>query len=173
MTGVQTCALPIYFANDPNATDFVLQLPISTTICGYETCCAQKFTEDHYQQLQEKNTPISRYLSHEIYSWFKLNWKNPQNLHLGRGFYPFDPTAIAYLLKPELFQGLLIPVVHDTVPSTFKGSTKFKFSLKTRVDRFKWAKRRDLSSQEKKTWVNWTLKIKSKEFMDLLMSRLF
>ena len=160
------------FANDPNATDFVLKLPIPTTVCGYETCCAQKFTNYYYKQLQEKNTPRSRYLTQEIYSWFKLNWKSPQKIHLGRGFYPFDPTAIAYLLQPDLFKGILIPVSHDTVLPTVTGSTGFKFSLNTRVDKVKWAERKSTSLQDKKIWVNWILKIKSKAFMELLMSRL-
>lgn len=161
------------FANDPNATEYVLHLPIPTFICGYEVCCAQKFTRDHYRQLQEKSTLRSRYLTHEIYSWFKLNWKNPQKLHLGRGFYPFDPTAIAYLLKPELFQGILIPATHDTVPSDFQGATRFKFALKTRVDRVQWAQRKVLTPQEKQTWVHWALKIDSQKYMKLLLSRLY
>ncbi|MHA1673377.1 MAG: nucleoside hydrolase [Promethearchaeota archaeon] len=160
------------FANDPNATDFVLKLPIPTTICGYETCCAQKFTKFHYEKLEENNTPRSRFLTQEIYSWFKLNWKSPQKLHLGRGFYPFDPVAVAYLLKPELFKGVLIPVYHDSIPSTFKGSTNFKFSLNTRIDKVKWAERRSASQQDKETWVNWTLRIESDEFMELLLRRL-
>ncbi len=161
------------FANDPNATDFVLPLPLPTFICGYETCCAQKFTQHHYRQLQGKSTPRSRYLTHEIYSWFKLNWKNLQKLHLGRGFYPFDPTAIAYLLKPGIFQSILIPATHDTISSDFQGATRFKFTLKTRVDRGKWAQRKVLTPQEKKTWVHWTLKIDSQKFMELLLSRLY
>lgn len=161
------------FANDPNATNFVLQLPVPTTICGYEVCCAQKFTNIQYRQLQKKNSSRARYLTKEIYSWFKLNWKSPQKLHLGKGFYPFDPTAIAYLLKPDLFKGILLPVSHDTITNTFQGSTKFKFSLHTRVDRTQWDQRHNLSLTEKKSWVNWTLKINSQEFMDLLLSRLY
>ena len=161
------------FANDPNATDYVLQLPIPTTVCGYETCCAQKFTDHHYQLLREKKTPRAKYLMKEIYSWFKLNWKNPQKLHLGRGFYPFDPTAIVYLLYPEFFKGIMIPATHDMIPSDYQRETKFKFALKTRVDRTKWARRHKLSPLKKKKWVNWTLKIDSKEFMEVLLARLY
>jgi inosine-uridine nucleoside N-ribohydrolase len=87
-----------------------------------------------------------------------------------KGFPPHDPTAIAYLIKPELFETELFPVIHTNLNK--KKYRKFDFSSKTLVDEELKAKEAEISKQEKQNWVNWALKIKSAEFMELLLERL-
>ncbi len=157
------------FANDPPATDFVLKSALPTTICGYETCMAQKFTKAHYKLLKTKKTPRSDYLVKNIKGWLKLN-SIVKKKGEERGFYPFDPTAIAYVIRPDLFESELLPVSHTNID---KGKhRKLDFSSITVMDEEMKAMKAELSEQELKTWVNWTLQIKSSKFMELLMERL-
>lgn len=156
------------FANDPASTDYVLNLPIPTVICGYETCMAQKFTREHYDQLKEKKTPRADFIVKEIKSWLKIN----ETVSKGpvKGFYPFDSVAITYVLRPDLFESIKIPVFSTNVHK--KLYRKLDFSTKTLKNQELWSKRDTLAESEKATWVNWTIKINSNEFMNLLMERL-
>jgi non-specific riboncleoside hydrolase len=149
------------FANDPSATNYVLNLPITSVICGYEVCMAQKFTREHYNQVKEKNTPRSNFIIKEIKSWLKLNEIfGKGNI---KGFYPFDCVAISYVIQPDLFiESEEIPVYSTNTHK--KRPWKLDFSTKTY--------RKEKKSAKKETWVTWTKKIDSKSFMKLLMQRL-
>ncbi|MHA1110916.1 MAG: nucleoside hydrolase [Promethearchaeota archaeon] len=158
------------FANDPASTDYVLQLPIPTVICGYETCMAQKFTRDNLTALELKKTSRSNPMIKEIKGWLKLN-EMVMKKGESRGFYPFDPVAIAYVLRPDLFESDKIPVTSTNVDK--KKYKKFDFSTKTYVNQDVLDQKESLSDSEKLSWVDWTMKIDSDKFMELLMERLF
>jgi inosine-uridine nucleoside N-ribohydrolase len=157
------------FANDPAATEFVLNLPIKKAICGFETCKAQKFTDHHYQILKVRHSARSEYIVHGIRSWLQIRKLFSKNGH-EKGFYPYDSTAIAYLIRPDIFQSENIPVNHT---NTEKQKIRiFDFSSITQIDQKRLDQKDHLTLQEKKSWVDWTMKIDSKIFMDLLMERL-
>jgi len=157
------------FANDPSATDYVLNLPIPTAICGYEVCLAQKFTRSHYNILRKRETARSVYLTKEIKTWLKLN-----ELFLKgevKGFYPVDCVAITYSLHPEWFEFKKLPIhltnVHKNNPR------KLDFSTKSYINQELWTKKDTLNESEKQTWVDWAITIDSEKFMELLIERLY
>ena len=160
------------FANDPAATDFVLQTPIKKIICGLEVCTAQKFTSTHYNRLRCGKYPLQNYLLHGIRNWLALNRCATVPLSKG-GFFPFDPTAIAYILEPTLFQTVLIPARHVnpikkpqiTPPLLFPG-------WKTYIDPNQWQNRNKIKTKKMNAWSNWALKIDSERFMELLLTHL-
>jgi inosine-uridine nucleoside N-ribohydrolase len=149
------------FANDPAATQFVLDLSIPTVICGYETCMAQKFTREHYNLLKQKNTIRTRLMVKEIKGWLRLN----ELVIRGKpkGFYPFDTVAIAAVLKPELFKSEKMSVYSTNVDK--KKYKKFDFSTKTH--------QKANSTSDSDSSVFWTKEINSKAFLQLLMDRLY
>lgn len=158
------------FANDPAATEYVLNLSIPTVICGYETCMAQKFTREHYNLLKLKRTPRSEFIVKKIKAWLKINELGSKNGDL-KGFYPFDPVAIAYMLRPDMFESDKIPVSSTNVDK--KKYRKLDFSSISYKNQNLWEKREKLSDPEKHSWVDWTMKIDSEKFMELLMERLY
>ena len=158
------------FANDPASTQYVLDLPIPTVICGYETCMAQKFTRDNLNALKLKKSPRSETMVKEIKGWLKLNEMVTKKGE-SKGFYPFDPVAISYVLRPGLFESQKIPVYSTNVDK--KKYKKFDFSTKTHINQDLLAQKDTLSESEKLSWVDWTKKIDSDKFMELLMDRLF
>ncbi len=158
------------FANDPAATQFVLDLSIPTVVCGYETCMAQKFTRGHYELLKQKDTPRSITMAKEIKGWLKLNEKVSKKGE-DRGFYPFDPVALCAVLRPDWFESQSIPVYSTNVDK--KKYRKFDFSTKTHINQDKLNQKETLSEYERLSWVDWTMKIDSKKFMELLMKLLY
>lgn len=149
------------FANDPAATQFVLDLSIPTVVCGYETCMAQKFTREHYEILKKKDTLRTRLMVKEIKGWLKMNELIFRSKP--KGFYPFDTIAITYLLNPDLFKSDKISVYSTNVDK--KRYKKFDFSTKTH--------QRDNSTDDTGSSVFWTKKINSEAFLRLLIDRLY
>jgi inosine-uridine nucleoside N-ribohydrolase len=157
------------FASDPLATDFVLHQSIPTYIFGLEVCTAQKFTAEHYNQLKEKCTPRARYIVKGIRSWLVLNRAFTGN-GKNSGFFPFDATAIAYLIKPEIYHTVLCPAYH--VHGSRLNFLKFNPLIQTKIEDY-WNQRKSLPLEKKNTWVHWALKINSDGFMKLMLDRLF
>lgn len=155
------------FYHDPAATDFVLTREVPTRVFGLEVCCAQQFTEVHFQRLRDhaRKDPVCRYLLQHARRWLLLNKLS----HGGRrhtGFYPFDPVAVAYLIAPELYRFVRVPLRHT--PGRY---SELDFRLKTYVDRAAWAEHAGRRGKPA-SWVHYATRIDSPAFMDLLLDRL-
>ncbi len=165
------------FACDPKSVNFVLQQQIKTTICGLEVCQAQKFKDEHYitlnSELQEaiKKSDLSKgkkmaFLIKKIRGWLILNRISSFPPQKG-GFFPFDPTAIAYIINPDLFKGINVPAHIPFPKKRIFSNFRFNPLLKTRINQENWGK-----NQDRNSWVNWLLHIKSEEFMELMLDTL-
>lgn len=157
------------FVNDPAATEFVLSLPIPTLICGLEVCTAQKFTIDHYNMLRHFRTPRTDYRIPGIWGWLVLN-RITSTTTKQVGFFPFDPTVIAYLVQPSLFHSVRLTAHHSIPKMVLPFALPFRVDCRTYIPRTDWDSGR--AAAQNQTWVRWTLKINSAAFMELLLQRL-
>jgi non-specific riboncleoside hydrolase len=157
------------FANDPDAADFVLNFPLPKVVCGLEVCCAQRFTKAHLKQVEARNTARSKYITSGIQGWLKFN-SLFSKLGGDRGFFPFDPTAIAYLLQPDLFTLELFPI--SVMGKSKSRIWKFDLTNKAIIDKNRMHLADNITDNQKKSWVRWAQTIQSHEFMNLLLDRL-
>ncbi len=154
------------FGNDGAATDVVLQAELPKFISGFEVCLKQKFTTAHYDKLREHSTPRTRYLLQGLRTWLWINRLTSAGSLSKGGFYPFDPTAIAYLIRPDLYHSVQIPARHvhkNKGPLPWRSSKAWTY-----VDKTAWETRR-----KETWWSNWALRINSTAFLDLLLERLY
>lgn len=154
------------FANDAKATQTVLNRAIPTTVLGLDVCCAQQFTNPHFDQLRHfaVKDPLGKYLLANIRKWLIMN-KLMHGARRSSGFYPFDPVAVAVLLDPNLFKFVNIPLKH-----TLGKWPLSYFSLRTYIPRDKWVE--GINNGDRESWVNYAIRIESKRFMNLLLSRI-
>jgi len=87
------------FSSDGLATKIVLDQDIDTTIIGLDVTSQVCFSDVHYVALQQAETSMAKFLAKHLKYWLILN-----KILLGRGFYPHDPIAVAYLIKKSLFK---------------------------------------------------------------------
>jgi len=154
------------FGSDGPATDAVLLAPIPKFIAGLEVCTAQRFTTAHYARLRARNTPRTRYLLQGIRKWLWINRLLKAGSRSRGGFFPFDPTAIAYLICPFLFKWIYVPARHI---HKYKGPLIWRYGRNwTYIDRIAWETRR-----VEPWWSRWGWRINSSEFLDLLIERLY
>ncbi|MHA1731706.1 MAG: nucleoside hydrolase [Promethearchaeota archaeon] len=155
------------FQNDARATNLVLGLGVPTRVFGLDVCCRQQFTNREYDRLREfaRDSPLGRYLIVHSRKWLILN----KLAHGGRkssGFYPFDPVAVSYLVRPQLFEFARVPLRHTSGrwPWSFLG-------LKTYVDLAEWEAARG-SQRKPDWWAYYATGIDSEGFMELLLERI-
>lgn len=164
--GGKVNAFEFNFGNDGPATDAVLQAPIPKFIAGIEVCTAQRFTTAHYALLRTRDTPRTRYLLQGIRNWLWIN-RLASAGSLGRGgFFPFDPTAIAYLIRPAIFKSIRVPARHV---HKYKGPFFWRYGgAWTYLDKQAWQ-----AQKVEPWWSRWGWRIDSVAFLDLLLERLY
>ncbi len=154
------------FGNDGPATDAVLQTPIPKFIAGLEVCTAQRFKTVQYAQIRTRDTPRTRLLLQGIRKWLWINRLASAGSLSRGGFFPFDPIAIAYLIRPSLFKSIRVPARHV---HKYKGPFIWRLGgAWTYLDRQAWQARK-----AEPWWSRWGWRIDSTSFLDLLLERLY
>lgn len=142
------------FHKDGPATTIAMKADCKKTLFTMDLCSQAVFKKEHLEMIREKNTPMSKYLSKVIPPWLLLNqlvfWKG--------GFFPWDPIAMSYLFKPELFDERYFSF--DTVDDGIKSGKMF--NLKEHIN----------PTEEKEKLFNIPQKMNATAFMDLLMEDL-
>lgn len=87
------------FFKDGIAAKTVLTYPVQKTLFPIDICMQVTFSWNDYSRLRAMHNPVSDYLSKNIFSWLLLNMP----VTGGRGFYPWDTVAAAYVLDRNLF----------------------------------------------------------------------
>jgi len=155
------------FSNDPIATKIILEMPkninVKIRIMGLEVCTAQFFSKKHIQELRKRNKDFSQFLYKKIRSWYKLN-RFLHGFKRNTGFYPFDPTAILSLIRPKYIEYKKVLLDFQIPKYFFTANPKIKTILIKTINEDK--NKKDIN------YIEWAIKINSKEFMNLLISRL-
>ncbi|MHA2396551.1 MAG: nucleoside hydrolase [Candidatus Thorarchaeota archaeon] len=88
------------FHMDGRAASLVLEAPIPKTVIPMDCVTHSVFQQQHLEELQQNDTEFSQYLVEVIEPWLIAN----RRIHFRKkGFFPWDPVAVGYLLRPELF----------------------------------------------------------------------
>ncbi|MHA1898883.1 MAG: nucleoside hydrolase [Promethearchaeota archaeon] len=155
------------FANDPIASKIILKLPertpIKIKVMGLEVCTAQFFSKKYMNILKNKGSKFSQFLYENIRSWFKLN-RFLHGFRKGTGFYPFDPTAILSLIRPNYLKYKKVVLDFRIPKHFFTANPKTKTMLLETIDEEK--------EKANNNYIEWATKIDSERFLDLLISRL-
>lgn len=85
------------FFMDSPASRTVLTSAANITLFPIDVCMQATFSWKDFAKLRTLRSPVSDYLCKNIFSWLLLN--TPVT---GRGFFPWDTVAAAYLLNKEL-----------------------------------------------------------------------
>ena len=144
------------FHCDGKAAKQVIDSPIPKTLITMDVCSQAVFQQRHLERIQANKTDVSRYLAEKIPMWLNLNRKV---FFRKKGFFPWDPVAVAYLLDPTLFD-----------------SNPFRFSVAetgARRGRLLGAKPVNSFQPEQGAYpINVPLKLDGERFMELLLNRL-
>ncbi len=144
------------FHCDGKAARQVIDSPIPKTLLTMDVCSQAVFQQQHLHRIQESNTAVARYLAEKIPMWLNLNRKV---FFRKKGFFPWDPVAVAYLLDPTLF---------DENPYTLTiAGTGIRRGRMLNIE-----KQSSFDSRNGKQPVNIPLKLDGKRFMELLLKRL-
>lgn len=87
------------FFKDGNAAKTVLTYPAKKILFPVDICMQATFSWRDYATLRAIRNPVSDYLCENIFSWLMLNMPYTA----GRGFYPWDTVAAAYIADGNLF----------------------------------------------------------------------
>jgi purine nucleosidase len=141
---------------DGEAARKVIEAPIPKTLITMDVCSQAVFQNRHLRQVQKGDSVVARYLAEKIPMWLNLNRKV---FFRKKGFFPWDPVAVAYLIDPTLF---------DENPYTLSvaatGIRRGRLLNIERQDSFK--------QQGKRHPVNVPQKLDGERFMELLLDRL-
>ncbi len=99
---------PVAEANikgDPHAADIVFTLPMNVTMIGLDVTTKVIINEQHLSQIKADSRAYGDFIYN--ISRFYLDFYRSSGVN---GMYAHDPTAVAYLLKPELFTTVHAPV---------------------------------------------------------------
>jgi inosine-uridine nucleoside N-ribohydrolase len=141
---------------DGKAAKRVIDTPIPKTLITMDVCSQAVFQYQHLRKIQEGTTAVARYLAENIPMWLDLNRKV---FFRKKGFFPWDPVAVAYLLDPALF---------DKNPYTFTvADTGIRRGRLLNIQ-----KHNSFDQQEKRVPINVPLQLDGVRFMELLLSRL-
>jgi purine nucleosidase len=89
------------FHMDGRAASLVLNAPIPKTVIPMDCVTHSVFQQQHLDELQQNDSEFSHYLVEVIEPWLIAN----RRIHFRKkGFFPWDPVAAGYLLRPELFE---------------------------------------------------------------------
>lgn len=144
------------FHSDGKAASRVMQEPIPKTLITMDVCSQAVFQDRHLSILRENDTRVSKFLAREIAPWLKTN---KRIFFRKKGFFPWDPVAASYLLKPALF---------DSNPYALAVS-----EAGYRAGRLLHPKRLDSFDRAEDFFpVNLPLRLDCEGFMDLFLERL-
>ena len=114
------------------------------------------FQDRHLQRIQKSDTAVARYLTEKIPMWLNLNRKV---FFRKKGFFPWDPVAVSYLIDPTLF---------DKNPFTFTvAGTGIRRGRLHDCE-----KQSSFDRQGDRYPINVPLKLDGNRFMELLLNRL-
>jgi len=141
---------------DGKAAKQVIDSPIPKTLITMDVCSQAVFQRRHLRKIRESDTAVARYLAENIPMWLNLNRKV---FFRKKGFFPWDPVAVAYLLDPTLF---------DKNPFTFTvAETGIRRGRLLDIK-----KQSSFDQKERQVPINVPLKLDGERFMELLLSRL-
>lgn len=88
------------FFKDGIAAKTVLTYPVRKILFPVDICMQTTFSWRDFLKLRGVHNPVSDYLCKNIFSWLMLNIPYTA----GRGFYPWDTVAAAYIVNEALFR---------------------------------------------------------------------
>ncbi len=141
---------------DGKAAHHVIASPIPKTLITMDACSQAVFQTRHLEKIKEVDSPVARYLAEKIPMWLNLNRKV---FFRKKGFFPWDPVAVAYLIEPTLF---------DQNPYTFSVT-----ETGIRRGKLKHIEKQNSFAQQAEHYpINVPLKLDGDRFMQLLLDRL-
>lgn len=158
-----TFAFPLFsffgefnFHNDGAAASLVMETPVPKTLITMDVCSQAVFQTRHLSKIIGSESMVAKYLVDTISPWLKLNQKV---FFRKKGFFPWDPIAVGYLLDPALFDAN--PYMFSVSKNGFRAG---RLLNSRRIDSFE--KKKDFFP------INVPLRINSEGFLDLFLERL-
>lgn len=138
---------------DPEAAEIVFSAGVPITMCGLDATHAAQVMDEDIERIRAITNPIARTVA-ELLDFFMIYHRDPKWGFVGAPLH--DPCTIAWLLRPELFNGIECHVSVETQGQYTVGMTV--------VDRYR------LSPHEPNAKV--LLGVERQGFIDLLVEQL-
>lgn len=138
---------------DPEAAKMVFGAGVPITMCGLDVTHAAQVMDEDIERIRAITNPIARTVA-ELLDFFMIYHRDPKWGFVGAPLH--DPCTIAWLLRPELFEGIECHVSVETQGQYTVGMTV--------VDRYR------LSPHEPNATV--LLGVERQGFIDLLVEQL-
>ena len=138
---------------DPEAAEMVFSAGVPITMCGLDVTHAAQVMDEDIERIRAITNPIARTVA-ELLDFFMIYHRDPKWGFVGAPLH--DPCTIAWLLRPELFEGIECHVSVETQGQYTVGMTV--------VDRYR------LSPHEPNATV--LLGVERQGFIDLLVEQL-
>ncbi|KAB7666657.1 pyrimidine-specific ribonucleoside hydrolase RihA [Plesiomonas shigelloides] len=138
---------------DPEAAEMVFGAGVPITMCGLDVTHAAQVMDEDIERIRAITNPIARTVA-ELLDFFMIYHRDPKWGFIGAPLH--DPCTIAWLLRPELFEGIECHVSVETQGQYTVGMTV--------VDRYR------LSPHEPNATV--LLGVERQGFIDLLVEQL-
>lgn len=138
---------------DPEAAEMVFSAGVPITMCGLDITHAAQVMDEDIERIRAITNPIARTVA-ELLDFFMIYHRDPKWGFVGAPLH--DPCTIAWLLRPELFEGIECHVSVETQGQYTVGMTM--------VDRYR------LSPHEPNATV--LLGVERQGFIDLLVEQL-
>lgn len=138
---------------DPEAAEMVFGAGVPITMCGLDVTHAAQVMDEDIERIRAITNPIARTVA-ELLDFFMIYHRDPKWGFVGAPLH--DPCTIAWLLRPELFEGIECHVSVETQGQYTVGMTV--------VDRYR------LSPHEPNATV--LLGVERQGFIDLLVEQL-
>ncbi|QWK97923.1 pyrimidine-specific ribonucleoside hydrolase RihA [Plesiomonas shigelloides] len=138
---------------DPEAAEMVFSAGVPITMCGLDVTHAAQVMDEDIERIRAITNPIARTVA-ELLDFFMIYHRDPKWGFIGAPLH--DPCTIAWLLRPELFNGIECHVSVETQGQYTVGMTV--------VDRYR------LSPHEPNATV--LLGVERQGFIDLLVEQL-
>lgn len=138
---------------DPEAAEMVFSAGVPITMCGLDVTHAAQVMDEDIERIRAITNPIARTVA-ELLDFFMIYHRDPKWGFVGAPLH--DPCTIAWLLRPELFDGIECHVSVETQGQYTVGMTV--------VDRYR------LSPHEPNATV--LLGVERQGFIDLLVEQL-
>lgn len=138
---------------DPEAAEMVFSAGVPITMCGLDVTHAAQVMDEDIERIRAITNPIARTVA-ELLDFFMIYHRDPKWGFVGAPLH--DPCTIAWLLRPELFNGIECHVSVETQGQYTVGMTV--------VDRYR------LSPHEPNATV--LLGVERQGFIDLLVEQL-
>lgn len=138
---------------DPEAAEMVFGAGVPITMCGLDVTHAAQVMDEDIERIRAITNPIARTVA-ELLDFFMIYHRDPKWGFVGAPLH--DPCTIAWLLRPELFEGIECHVSVETKGQYTVGMTV--------VDRYR------LSPHEPNATV--LLGVERQGFIDLLVEQL-